>query len=388
MDYKYKVLTGCATLLLSVQAFADEQKTLVNPLQGLEINGSFDFYYQGSSQGHAPIPATPAGPQVLEGRYFDRHVNQLTLNMAEISFKKKTGKVTFQADLAAGEMVDQLNSGGSQSVTGTNPTNIAANEPTRNITQAILSYAASDRLTLSAGKFYSPVGFETTKAKDNWQYSRSYIFNYGPFWHEGVRGTYALVPDKFSATVHVVNAWDGRISQEQNKATTVGLNLSFTGADGLAVNYNYMGGAESTDGSRREVHEINASYNINAHVSIAGDYVSGSQKNIVGLGDAKWSGFALYLKAALNDVYTLSPRYELFDDSDKGFVVAGGLVASGLKQKITAVTLSNNFNLGDGLEARLELRSDKSDAKGFFKSADGTDSDHQESVTAAFLYSF
>lgn len=73
---------------------------------------------------------------------------------------------------------------------GQNPTNTAANEPTRNLTQATITYAATDKLSVTAGKFYTHMGLEVTKAKDNWQYSRSYTFNYGiPFWHEGISGS-------------------------------------------------------------------------------------------------------------------------------------------------------------------------------------------------------
>lgn len=188
--------------------------------------------------------------------------------------------------------------------------------------------------------------------------SRSYTFNYGiPFWHEGISGAYAVVPDKFSTTIYLLNAWDGRISQEQNQSTTVGLNLNYTGVQDLIANYNYLGGGESADKSRREVHEVNLSYTVSPTLSLAADYVAGMQKDIPTTGEAKWSGLAFYLKFAVNGIYTISPRYEIFDDSDSGFAIAGGLSSPGTKQKISSWTLSNNFNLGDGLEARIEMRS-------------------------------
>lgn len=361
-------------------AFAEEAQN-VTATPSIEWTGYLDFYYQASPEGHY---ISASGPRVLEGRAFDRHVNQMTLNMAEVSMKKAAGKVTFKADLAAGEMVDQL-SGGSSQVTP----NPAANESTRNVTQATLTYAASDRLSVTAGKFYTHLGLEVTKAKDNWQYSRSYTFNYGiPFWHEGVSVNYAIVPKQLAATVYFLNAWDGRISQKQNESSTVGLNLNYTGVDDLTVNYNYLGGAETADKGLREVHELNATYKINETFSVAMDYVAGSQKEIATLGDVKWSGAGLYLKAKVNDLYTVSPRYEVFDDSDNGFAISGGLAAAGVKQKITSWTLANNFNLNDGLEARLELRADKSDTDSFFKEKGGSATDSQQSYTAALLYSF
>lgn len=374
-----------AAVLTSYSAVAAEQS--LQPSTGIEWNGYLDFYYQSSPQGHASSPATPFGPVVVEGRYFDRNINQMTVNMAEISMKKKTGKVSLRADLAFGEMVDQLSGGGSQSVTGSgagqNPTNAAANEPTRNVTYATVTYAATDRLSFTAGKFYTHMGLEGTKAKDNWQHSRSYTFNYGiPFWHQGVSGSYVVVPETFTTSVYLLNAWDGRISQEQNESTTVGVNLNYTGIEGLIANYNYIGGAEASDQSRREAHELNFTYAVTPSLSLAVDYVLGTQKNIPVTGNANWSGLSLYLKAAVYSVYSVSPRFEMFDDSD-GFAVAGG------KQKITSWTLANQFDLGDGLEAKFELRSDKSNANTFFKDKDGTTPlDHQESYKLALLYSF
>ena len=340
---KRQILTA---LLLSpcLQAFAEEKTN-----SELKWQGHFDFYYQSS-------------PEVIEDRYFDRHINQMTLNMAEVSLQKTSGKTNFRIDLAYGEMVDQLSGGSSQAV----------NEPTRNITQALISYKFKEDVTVSAGKFYTHMGLEVTKAKDNWQYSRSYTYNYGiPFWHEGLSIHYQIVPDQWSATLYVLNAWDGRISQEQNKSTTLGANLNYIGTKDLILNYNFIGGAEASSGGQRQVHELNASYNFNDRYALAFDGILGEQKKVPNVGNARWNAWAVYLKAKVNQIYTVSSRYEVFDDSDQGFAISGGLLAAGTKQKITSITLSNHFDMGDGLEARFEVRSDQSD-----------------SITLALLYSF
>lgn len=308
----------------------------------------------------------------------------MTLSMAEISVKKVLGKVTLKTDLAFGEMVDQLSGGGSQST----PINTAANEPTRNITQAIITYAVNDRLSVNAGKFYTPVGFEVVKAKDNWQYSRGYLFNYGiPFWHEGLSVNYAIIPKDFFATLYVLNSWDGRISQEQNESTTLGLNLNYTGFENLSLNYNYIGGAEANNTGLREVHELNGTYQINEKYALGLDAILGSQKEVASLGDVRWSAYAIYFKAAVNDIYAISPRFEVFDDSDQGFAISGGLSAAGVKQKITSWTLTNSFNLGQGLESRIEIRHDQSDSDLYFKKSDGSATDVQQTYTFALLYS-
>lgn len=280
-----------------------------------------------------------------------------------------------------------MSGGGSTSVTATNPTNPAANEPTRNITQAILSYQATERLSFSFGKFYTNIGFEGTRAKDNYQYSRSYLFNYGPFWHQGASATYAIVPGKLNGTLFVLNGWDGRSSQQNNSEVTLAANLNYVASPSLTVNYNYIGGDETAGFGRRELHEVNALYQFSENYALAMDAQTASQQS-VNSQTMRWSGIAVYFKGKLNSFYTISPRVEYFDDAD-GFAVVSGMSGAGLvPQRITAYTLTNSFDLGDGLEARLEVRHDHSSSDQFLKDSNGGLTDKQTSYTLALLYAF
>lgn len=264
------ILTGLCSF--AAQAQTDVSSTVT-------VRGYLDMYYQLSPQAHQATPAPANGPYVIEGRYFDRHHQQITLNMAEVSLQKEQDGLKFRADLAFGEMVDQLSGGSSQSVAGANPVNTAANEPTRNLTQAFVSYQATDRLSFTAGKFYTPIGFEVTKAKDNWQYSRSYLFNYAiPFWHEGAYATFSAVPEKLNLNLYFVNAWDGRISQEANKSTSFIAGFNWTAAENLAVNYYVFSGVETNASDLRQVHELNALYTFNDRLAFGVDAVLGQQK--------------------------------------------------------------------------------------------------------------
>lgn len=356
-----------------------------------EFNGYMDIYYQNSPQAHAPA-APAAGPSYLEGRVFDNQNNVFVLNMAELSAKRKVGEVSFRIDLAFGQMVDGLAGNG----TLANGQAAAANstESTRNITQATIGYSPSQipNLMVTAGKFYSMIGYETTKAKDNLQYSRSLSFNYAiPYWHEGVSISYGVVPDKFNATVQVLNAWDGRISAENNKSPTLALGLNTTPVSGLVANYNFMTGRESNDpDATRQFHELHLTYAMSPEVSVAADYVLALQKHAIATDNssAEWKTLAFYVKYTPVSWYTLSPRYETFDDSDKGFALNGFNGAGGIQQKITSLTVANNFMISEGLEGRLEYRSDKSNKDGYYKDSNGNNTDQQDSYTVAFLASF
>lgn len=362
-QFKYLIVPCSIILATSSARAADIQ---------WEWKGALDFYYQHSPQAHnSPSP----GPQILEGRYFDKYAEQLTLSMAELALKATRQKTQIRMDLAFGEMIDELSGGAAANLEGT-----------RHLTQAFLAYQMTDRLKVSLGKFYSYLGQEVVKAQDNWQYSRSYLFNYGiPFWHEGLAINYVFIPEKLNGALYVLNGWDGRISQQNNNQVSVGINLAYTGVENLTVNYNFLTGAEGSAGGTRQVHELNGTYHLSARWSFGFDGLYGRQSQ-VNDEEVSWSAVVFYVKAQITPSYILSPRFELYDDAD-GFSVSGGLVAPGVKQKITAVTLTNSFMVEPGFEVRLELRSDRSNTDQYFKSKDGNATDHQESATLAVLYS-
>ncbi|MFN8792428.1 MAG: outer membrane beta-barrel protein [Bdellovibrionales bacterium] len=270
--------------------------------------------------------------------------------------------------------------------------NPAADEPTHNVTQAFVTYQATDRLSVMAGKFYTHIGFEVTRAKDNWQYSRSLLFNYGPFWQQGVGLTYILAPEKLTGTLYVINGWDGRTSQEGNRELSLGANLNYVGIPDLTLNYNYIGGRESPVAARprRQLHEMNGLYKISDRYQAAIDVHHGTQSHLAGENQVSWWGAALYLKAQVTEMYSISPRYEYFDDSDAGLVLVGGFAdASDVRQRVQAFHLTNSWNLGDGLETRFEVGVDQSDKNGFFLGRNrNADNRQQESYTLAVLYQF
>jgi len=357
--------------------------------QSLKINGYFDSYYQYSPQAHGP--ATGTGAPYIEGRVFDNLHNQVVMNMVELSVTKKTEEIFFRVDLAFGQQVDAMVTNGSIGSTTGQPVGADA-EPTRNITQAYLSFTPKEmpRLNVTAGKFFAFIGLESFKAKDNWQYSRSFSYNFNPYWHQGMSVRYAIIPDRFSAALFFINASDGRLSQEANRSPSTGVNLGFSPSEGWTANYNYLGGAETaTPNSRREVHEVNTTYQITPQLAVALDYAHGTQKNVLATGeDGSWWVADAYLKYQPVSWYYISPRYEYLDDSDQGVGLSSFSSAGGVKQKIQGLTVTNAFQMSNGLELRLEYRNDRSDKDTYFKSAKGGTAKTQESFTAAALYGF
>ena len=58
--------------------------------------------------------------------------------------------------------------------------------------QAFVSYAISPKVKLSAGKWATHVGYELLDATSNRNYSMSYGFSYGPFFHTGIKADISL----------------------------------------------------------------------------------------------------------------------------------------------------------------------------------------------------
>jgi hypothetical protein len=58
--------------------------------------------------------------------------------------------------------------------------------------QAFVSYTISPKVKLSAGKWATHVGYELLDAYANRNYSMSYGFSYGPFFHTGVKADISL----------------------------------------------------------------------------------------------------------------------------------------------------------------------------------------------------
>lgn len=349
-----------------VAAHADSPSA--QPLSGWELGAYFDVYNQSSAEAHA---GTPAWPHVVSGRLFDSKTNVTTVNMAELSARKTSGKTLFRIDAAFGDMVDGLS---------------AATEPTRNITQAFVTYKPIESLALTFGKMYTPIGFEVVKAGENWQYSRSYTFNFAiPLWHQGMSAAYTVIPSKFTGTIYAVNNVGGPISTSTGSNPALGVALNGTPAEQITANYVFMTTSEPAAGEgMRELHDVNVTYNFSQDFAAAADYTSGTQRKPSGISkdSTSWSGLSVYGKARFG-FYTLSPRYEIFDDSDSGYAINA---ATKVEQKLTSLTLTNKFDLDPGLEVRFEYRTDKSDKSTYFRKADGSASDGQDSFTVALLY--
>jgi Putative beta-barrel porin-2, OmpL-like. bbp2 len=369
LNLKFLSLIFVASTIGAAQSMADEGAKEA-PKDGakpeVSFSGFVDGYYSFNFNQPSPVPQ-PSNASVASAglpaatnsyRFYDSYHNQMTLSLAELSILAKYEEVSALVDLDFGSYAD-FNSAGPY------PQSNVVDSTSKNIGQAIVSFHKKDsRFYFDAGKMYSHLGVETTKSKDNFNYSRSILFSYAmPFWATGVHLGYDLEPGKWQISGYVYNGWNEL--NDVNRAKTLGLQVKYTPTSDLALVYNFIGGAERADSESdlRMVHELNASWNASAKLSFIADLVYGSENNApVGVNhvNAQWYGILVGAKYAWNSVAYFSPRLEAYRDD-------GGYTLSGPSQSVESLTLTYGREIRKGFEVRGEARGDFSDQSVFLK---------------------
>src|SRR5205085_5193338 len=116
-----------------------------------------------------------------------------------------------------------------------------------------------------------PLGAEVIETKDNWNYSRGWLFTYAiPFYHFGVRSTWA-VSDKTNVAAYVVNGWNN--VRDNNRGKSVGVMVAMKPIDKLTMTENYLVGNESpVKDNRRHIFDSVSTYEYSKMFSIMGNF--------------------------------------------------------------------------------------------------------------------
>jgi hypothetical protein len=166
-------------------------------LRGVTINAMLDGYYEYNTN-------DPIG-RVNYLRAYDVSSNSFSLNQADVLLERAPDpaggrREGFRIDLQYGQATSTLQG---------NPANELRPEVYRNIFQAYGTYVfpLSAGLTVDFGKWASSLGLEGNYTKDQLNYSRSFWFDYLPFYHMGVRAKYA-VNDQLAFNLWITNGTD------------------------------------------------------------------------------------------------------------------------------------------------------------------------------------
>ena len=246
---------------------------------------------------------------------------------------------------------------------------------------------------MTAGQYGTHIGYELIDAPLNANYSLSYLFGNGPFYHTGVKLGYAF-SDKVSGMVGVVNGWDRLRDFNDKKSLTA--QLSLAPSDNVAIYLNWIGGDEygglsafgDLEGSYTNLFDLTASFTLSEMATLGVNAAYGSFKTGAAEFDAEdpwsqdatWGGAALYVKLALSEKLGLNLRGEYFNDKD-GVRYFGPL-------QVTAFTVTADVNLvQDHLMFKPEFRIDKS-KDNFFEKNNGELTDLQSTIGGALVFSF
>ncbi|CAN5472153.1 hypothetical protein BH10BAC3_BH10BAC3_03020 [soil metagenome] len=364
----FKKITGTILVAgLALVASAQDDST-----KAVTISGSIDAYYRYN-------PAKGSG-YATDGTYnsytsFTRANNSFELGMASLRADATalSGKVGATVDLGYGHRAEEF----SYNDYGAPLLQI--------IKQAYITYAPSSHVKFTIGKFGTHVGYELLDAPLNRNYSMSYMFTNGPFFHTGLKADFTF--GKFGFMVGVTNPVD-QVSATSNVKEAI---AQFSGAlanDKLKfyLNYRGYGGANSwLPDAPKSVQQldlvllgaISDKFNIGYNGTMQARNFE--PKSYAGTDDLKgsWFGNALYLNFDPTSSIGLTLRGELISDKD--------VIYYGTKN-ISEVTLSVNYKVGP-FTLIPELRLDNAKDEIFVKN-DGTETKATFSARLAAIYKF
>lgn len=359
------------------------------------FSGYIDTYYSGNLNN--PKSSSNLGAAGT-ARVFDQRSGQISLGLIQTKIGYSTDKVDAVLDLTFGPNADLGNYG---NVIGP----LGAGSSLAAIKQAYINWKMSDKFAVMVGQFGTHIGYEVIDAPVNYNYSLSNLFNNGPFYHTGIKGTYAF-SDRASLMLGIVNNVDSW--KDNNKAKGIIGQFFFSPVAGWNVYLNGIVSNEANPDSlgnqvkgAYSVFDLTTTYQITEKFYLGLNAAIGSQKEDfqgtapLKAGTSKWSGVAVYTNYAFTGKFGLGARYEYFDNSDgarglRNFNVQG--------TSVNSITITGNITAADGnLLIKPEFRLDSyakptgggAESQQQFEDSDGNfTKSSQSTLGLALIYKF
>ena len=299
---------------------------------------------------------------------FTHSHNSFELGMISLKAEHSIGKVGLVADVGFGKRAEEF------SYTDENSRFI--------IKQLNLSYTIKNKVKITAGSWATHIGYEVVDAYVNRNYSMSYMFSYGPFFHTGVKAEASFGKSGFM--LGVANPTDLK-STSFGKKFVVGQYSVATKDDKLKAYLNFQGGKFSDSIKIMQFDAvITAAITSKFSIGVNGTMAHFSYKPLESEFDdaGSWWGAALYLNADPVSWLGLTLRTEYFSDKDQ-LNVFSAMPEGG---NIVATTLSANFKV-ENLILIPEIRFEKASGDLFFDSPDKF-TDTSTSFLVAAVYKF
>ncbi|HYK36478.1 outer membrane beta-barrel protein [Alloacidobacterium sp.] len=375
------------------QVLTNADRVTPESLNGTTINFVFDGYYGYNFN-------DPIG-RVNLLRAYDVSSNAFSINQADIVLEHApdpaNGKLFgARLDLQFGQATETLQG---------NPANEPRPEIYRNIFQAYGTYVVpiGSGLTVDFGKWGSALGIEGNYTKDQINYSRSYWFNYLPFYHMGLRATYALTP-RISGRYWMVNGTQQTEPFNNFKDEMFGFEAK--PIKSLDWTFNYYLGQEHPDfeyvtngppglpeqqgvpfepisnspKGKLHIFDSYATWTATPKLTLAieGDYVISRDQTYSA--PQHTDGGAFYARYQFNPLIALGGRMEYLSDR--------GALFSGKVQALKEFTFTFDQAVATGFLVREELRHDFSNQPYFLTDTLGHLTNDQTTATIGLVWWF
>jgi Putative beta-barrel porin-2, OmpL-like. bbp2 len=242
------------------------------------------------------------------------------------------------------------------------------------IKQAYIAFNLSDRLKLSTGKWATHIGYELLDAPLNRNYSMSYGFSYGPFFHTGLKADFAINSSS-GIMIGLGNPTDNLNAIGPYKVL-IGQYSKKLWEDKTVLYVNYQGGKTSENGRYNQwdfvvTNAVSDQITINYDGTIFMTKLAGKKSN--------WKSNALYVNYDPSEKIGLTFRSECF--FDKHAISAGAFAT-----EIFANTLSLNYKIKKITllpELRIESAKDP-----IYVNKEGNPTNKSASYVLAAIYKF
>lgn len=367
-----------------------------DPFDGFRYEFLIDGYYSFNAN-------RPEG-RVNLLRAYDVLANSFSLNQAGVILERapdpeRGRRVGLRLDLMFGQATETLQG---------NSNNELRPQVYRHIWQAYGTYVlpVGKGLKVDFGKWASSLGYESNYTKDNFNYSRSFYFNFLPFYHFGVRTNYAL-SDRLTFEHWLVNGTQQ--SEDFNGFKSRAFLINYKPSQRITSQFNYYFGQEQRDlqapanGSslpvqpglglnsirpspdgRLHIFDTYHTFSLTKKLTIAleADYVVGRVRRSSPPATV-WGG-AGYVRYQFNPKIAMAGRFEYLAER----TASDGALFSGVTQALKEHTLTFDYLLADGFLGRIEYRRDFSNRPFFLTEKEGVLKKEQNTLTLGLTWWF
>ncbi|MEX1041896.1 MAG: porin [Pirellulaceae bacterium] len=240
---------------------------------------------------------------------------------------------------------------------------------------------------VKAGHFYSPMGYESAMAPENFFYSRSYAREYGePFTHTGILASWDSSPCMtwFGGMTRGWDTWE----QPNGQAGFLGGFQWVSPHEATKLGFTLHTGNEDPEGeNNRTAYSLVFQQKLNNCFTYVLSHNLGVEQNARvttddELGSATWYGLAHYLYYTQNPCLDYGLRFEWFSDQDNArvFGLSNENIVDG--GNYYSATLGANWHPESWLIVRPEMRWDWADLEAFgdFNAFRGGDANNQFTI--------